>query len=141
MSESRQWPGGCLCGAIRYRLTGVPHSVAYCHCRMCQKASGAPVVNWATFPAEALTVVRGKLREFTSSPGVRRGFCERCGSPLTFRYRSAGKAWIDVTVGSFDDTADLVPQYHIWADSRAAWLQIDDDLPRHAQNGPDLTPE
>ena len=141
MNGAHERLGGCLCGALRYRTVGAPHSVGYCHCRMCQRASGAPVVNWATFPADSMTVVRGKLREFTSSPGVRRGFCQRCGSPLTFRYRSAGGAWVDVTVGSFDDPAELAPQYHVWADSRLAWLAIADNLPRHAGNGPDLTPE
>lgn len=46
--------GGCLCGAVRYRITGEPKSVGYCHCRMCQRAAGAPVVAWATVPADAL---------------------------------------------------------------------------------------
>ena len=41
--------GGCLCGAVRYRLEGPPlHADYYCHCRMCQRAAGAPVVAWGT---------------------------------------------------------------------------------------------
>ena len=38
--------GGCLCGAIRYRITGAPVEALYCHCRMCRRAHGAPVVAW-----------------------------------------------------------------------------------------------
>jgi hypothetical protein len=52
--------GGCLCGAVRYRIEALPTDIAYCHCRMCQKASGAPAMAWATVPASAFAWTRGR---------------------------------------------------------------------------------
>ncbi len=45
--------GGCLCGEVRYRIEAEPSDVAYCHCRMCQKTSGAPAMAWGTVPSSA----------------------------------------------------------------------------------------
>ncbi|HXW19776.1 MAG TPA: GFA family protein, partial [Roseiarcus sp.] len=39
--------GGCQCGAVRYRLTASPTGASICHCRMCQKAGGAPFMAFA----------------------------------------------------------------------------------------------
>lgn len=141
MTAGAERSGGCLCGMVRYRVTGPPRSVGYCHCRMCQKSTGAPATSWATFKAAAFAFSSGSPRELRPSPGARRGFCGACGSPLTFRFEHAGTQWIDVTVASLDDPASLPPQYHIWTGSRIAWFDIADSLPRHAEAGPDLVPE
>jgi len=45
--------GGCLCGDVRYRITAAPVEALYCHCRMCQRAHGAPVIAWLTVPVTA----------------------------------------------------------------------------------------
>ncbi|MEX0696941.1 MAG: GFA family protein [Dongiaceae bacterium] len=139
MTATSSYSGGCLCGAVRYRAEGPPRSVVYCHCRMCQRAAGAPVVPWATFPAAGFAVSAGDIAEFASSPGARRGFCKRCGTPLTFR-EIAEPDWIDITVASLDDPAALPPQDHIWTESSVSWLRIDDDLPRHRRRRSDPTP-
>jgi hypothetical protein len=47
--------GGCLCGKLRFRVTAPMLESGYCHCRMCQKNSGAPVVAWVTFPAASFS--------------------------------------------------------------------------------------
>jgi hypothetical protein len=49
MSEptNRSWTGGCQCGAVRYRLLAPPNHASICHCRMCQKASGGPIMAFA----------------------------------------------------------------------------------------------
>ena len=48
--------GGCLCGEVRYRITATPVEALYCHCRMCQRAHGAPVIAWLTVPLAAFEV-------------------------------------------------------------------------------------
>ena len=136
MTATSSYVGGCLCGAVRYRADGPPRSVVYCHCRMCQRAAGAPVVPWATFAAAGFAVSAGDIAEFASSPGARRGFCRRCGTPLIFR-EIAEPDWIDITVASFDDPAALPPQDHIWTESSVPWLRIDDDLPHHRRRRSD----
>ena len=129
--------GGCLCGAMRYRLDGPPLHADYCHCRICQRAGGAPVVAWGTWPAERLTWLAGEPRTFASSANGRRSFCPECGTPLTF---VDDPALVDVTLASLDEPAAFAPEYHIWTMSRVPWLDTRDELPRHAGSAPDARP-
>jgi hypothetical protein len=52
MSDKRTLTGGCLCGAIRYEAKGTPALSAICHCRMCQRASGAPFMAVLFMPSD-----------------------------------------------------------------------------------------
>lgn len=54
--------GGCLCGAIRYQADAAPEWVAYCHCRMCQKALGSIFGVFAAFPLDAFRYTQGEPR-------------------------------------------------------------------------------
>jgi hypothetical protein len=101
---------------------------------MCQRAAGAPVVAWGTWPAERLTWLAGEPRTFASSAKGRRSFCPNCGTPLTF---ADDLVTIDVTLASLDDPAAFAPEYHIWTMSRVPWLDIRDDLPRYNGSAPD----
>jgi hypothetical protein len=122
--------GGCLCGAVRYRLEGPPLYADYCHCRLCQRAAGAPVVAWGTWPADRLAWLVGEPRTFASSAKGTRSFCPSCGTPLTF-VDADDPALVDVTLASLDQPAAFAPQDHIWTMSRVPWLDIRDELPRH----------
>ena len=124
--------GGCLCGAVRYRIEAEPTDIAYCHCRMCQKASGAPAMAWATVPASAFTWARGRPSPHRSSDRAGRLFCRECGSQLVFRVVSEPDR-LDITVASLDDPTGVVPEYHIWTSSRLPWFDTTDQLPRHAE--------
>ncbi len=128
--------GGCLCGAVRYSVSGEPVDCGYCHCRICQRASGAPMVAWATFAVDRLTITAGEPRAYASSAHALRQFCARCGTPISFRSQH-NRAHVDITIASLDDPSALPPQYHIWTMSQIPWLQTDDRLPRHADGGPD----
>ena len=128
MSE-RAYTGGCLCGAVRYEISGEVRTPCFCHCASCRRATGAPVVPWGTFAREALRVTRGRLREYGSSDKVWRGFCARCGTSLTYRH-DARAAEIDVTLASLDDPTQLQPLMHVWVRDRLAWMPIADDLPQ-----------
>ena len=122
--------GGCLCGKVRYRVEGPPLRVGYCHCRMCQRASGAPLVAWIGWPAERFALIRGEPASFASSAKGVRSFCPACGSQLLFRDpRGAGE--VEVTLASLDDPAAFRPQEHIWTASRFPWLELADRLPRY----------
>src|SRR5262245_40219689 len=76
--------GGCLCGDVRFRLVGAPYRVDYCHCYSCRKHTGAPVAAFADCRAGVVEFMNGAPALYESSPGVRRGFCARCGSTLTY---------------------------------------------------------
>jgi hypothetical protein len=77
--------GGCQCGAIRFALSAAPVKVSICHCRMCQKASGAPFASFADIDRNDFSWTRGKPAAFRSSSIAERDFCADCGTPLSFR--------------------------------------------------------
>jgi hypothetical protein len=93
--------GGCQCGAVRFRGSRFGRS-SMCHCRMCQKAFGAPFGLLVT--VHDLEWTRGAPRYFQSSNKVRRGFCADCGTPLTFEPEGA----VEIAVGAFDHP-DVAP--------------------------------
>ena len=127
---SEIFTGGCLCGEIRYRITGAPVEALYCHCRMCQRAHAAPVVPWLTVPLESLTVTAGNPVAYRSSAKAFRHFCSRCGTPLTWR-RADSPRFVDISIASLDDPDAVAPTLHVWTDSRIAWFDTADPLPRY----------
>jgi len=60
--------GGCLCGKVRFRVTAPPFDSGYCHCRMCQRSSGAPLQVSAEFPVDGFELTQGELKAYRSSP-------------------------------------------------------------------------
>ncbi len=127
--------GGCLCGALRYAVRGDPLLTTLCHCSICRRAAGAPLVAWAMYPLRDFVLERGKLATFASSPGVERGFCAACGTTLSFAADFI-PGLIDVTIASLDEPDELPPQLHMWESRRIPWLVLGDDLPRHAELPP-----
>jgi hypothetical protein len=127
------YEGGCLCGKLRFRVTAAPIDSGYCHCRMCQRNSGAPVVAWTTFPAASFSWV-GNPATYVSSPKVQRQFCAECGSYLVFRVENSTE--VSVNTASLDEPASFPPRMHIFAESRIPWFRTDDNLPQHLGYGP-----
>jgi hypothetical protein len=112
--------GGCQCGAVRYRLDAAPTGANVCHCRMCQKAGGAPFMAFAGVPLRDFVVTRGQVATFVSSDIAERGFCSACGTPLT--YRGLKAAHISVTIGSLDEPNAVAPETQLGVESRVNWL-------------------
>src|SRR6202041_4205392 len=77
--------GGCQCGAIRFALSAAPVKISVCHCRMCQKAAGAPFASFAEIEKNDFAWTRGEPAAFRSSSIAERDFCRDCGTPLSFR--------------------------------------------------------
>jgi hypothetical protein len=125
--------GGCLCGAVRYRISGAPRSADYCHCRMCRRAAGAPVVARLTVANDFFNWMSGTPAVYRSSPDAERFFCRKCGTQLALRDEPD---FLDVTLASLDDPEAVRPTYHIWTTSRIGWFDIADDLPRYAERLP-----
>jgi hypothetical protein len=124
--------GGCLCGAIRYRVSAAPFSVAHCHCSNCRKASGAAMLTWLTVKQGEFTWLRGEPKRYRYESEhypapVERLFCENCGSQLGWHCLDDGT--VDITAGSLDDPGVIDPQRHVFARGRVHWLQLADDLP------------
>jgi hypothetical protein len=124
-----------LCGEVRYRITAAPVEALYCHCRMCQRAHGAPVVAWLTVPLDAFAVTAGNPVAYRSSAKAFRHFCGSCGTPLTWR-EADNPRLVDISIASLDNPEAITPTIHIWTDSRIAWFESADHLPWYPTNEP-----
>lgn len=134
-AKTRRLLGKCLCGRVRYRVVLPPIDAGFCHCRLCQRSAGAPVLAWATFPGAAFRYTRGEPRVHRSSRQAARDFCGDCGTQLCFRRDRSEQ--VDVTLATLDDPRRIAPEYHIWTASRVSWFETADRLPRHRDGGPD----
>jgi hypothetical protein len=124
-------PGRCLCGAVRYAVTPPTLACSHCHCRSCRRWQGAALATWASLPRAQLALLAGAdaLRRYESSPGVRRAFCGRCGSPL-FYEGDDEPGVVYVTVGTLEGALDRAPARHVSYEERLPWMEPGDGLPR-----------
>ena len=123
--------GSCLCGAIRFEIDKPPISSGFCHCRICQKFTGAPVSVWTAVPVNAVRFTSGAPKLFHSSPIAVRGFCGDCGTSLTYRLIKPEPAThMVIFTAAFDKPEEMTPVVHGGMESRMPWLDINDDLPR-----------
>lgn len=126
--------GGCACGAVRYECEGAPVMVANCHCRDCQRSSGAPMATLFAVPATAFRQLQGSTRSYAytgdSGQPVVRHFCPECGAPL-FTSAAVLPELRFVRATSLDDPAAVAPGMHIYCDSALPWDRLPEDgLPR-----------
>lgn len=128
--------GGCLCGAVRYRLRAAPSASVICHCRSCRRGAGAPAVAWMTFDRVGDVDFSGDLARFASSRGVTRGFCGCCGTALTYATADSADS-LDVTTASLDDPARYPPIREVWLAHRLPWTAVAVDRECHARGSGD----
>ena len=119
--------GGCQCGAVRFAASAPPGRISICHCRMCQKATGAPFASLAEIPHDKFTWTRAKPSSFQSSTVAERDFCAVCGTPLS--YRKIGGETIELMTGTFDRPDWVVPKRQYGTESRLAWVGSITNLP------------
>ncbi len=133
MSDNGKASGGCMCGAVRYEVRGEPVWVGHCHCESCRRHTGAPVVTYASFKADQVDFKIGQRRIYNSSPGVARGFCGECGTPLTWEGTDdpARGPIVEVHISTLDDPDAFVPTNHLFYPERIKWFDVYDDLPRY----------
>lgn len=125
--------GGCHCGAIRYALSGDPMHHALCHCTDCRRASGAPMVGWAMFQEDALSVTQGEPQEYASSEHGRRYFCGTCGTGLFYRNAENLPGIVDTQVATLDDPDAIPAGAHIQVAERIGWMKEVHNLPEFAR--------
>lgn len=122
--------GGCLCGAVRYRVVGEVGQPMACHCHMCRRYHGALGV-FIGSTREAVELQGSEQLHWTrSSAEAERGSCRLCGSKLF--WRSLAGTGMDVTVGSLDSAEDLPSRGHIWVAHRGDYEDFTDNLPKYA---------
>lgn len=124
--------GGCACGAIRYRIDGPAYDTGWCHCRTCQKSSGAPAMAFTTCALKDFVIEQGEdaLGTVRLVPFGERGFCTRCGTSLSI-HADYQKDEIDIAAATLDDPEAVTPAMHIFYDQRITWAPAGDDLPTY----------
>jgi len=124
--------GGCLCGAVRYKITGPLRNVVVCHCSMCQKLHGGSGAHSKALKADIQITNDKGLVWFRSSEIAQRGFCRECGSSLfwqPFKQDATG-----ILAGSLDDTSGLKTIGHIFVSEKAHFEALTDDLPKFSES-------
>lgn len=124
--------GGCLCGAVRYEISGEAERFYHCHCRRCRKSTGTGhASNLLVTPLESIQWIEGEslLRRYKVPEAKRffNCFCSQCGSPMPRVVPELDGVLIPA--GTLDDEPPVRPQARIFWDSRAEWSCSGDDIP------------
>ncbi|MEQ8666789.1 MAG: GFA family protein [Rhodospirillales bacterium] len=130
MSPPDHATGSCLCGAVTFEAKGVPLWTSHCHCRSCRRNTGAAVATLVGYTLDQATW-KDVRTMYESSPGVLRGFCGSCGSPLSYEGEMCpGEVHIHISI--FDEPDAFRPQRHVFFTQKIRWFDVHDRLPRHA---------
>ena len=126
--------GHCLCGSVRYEISGDPLALMYCHCEECRRATGSSLNTSIFVRRDEFRIVSGddNLSFHESSPGNRRHFCLRCGSPI-FKHFPEPPTLMTVRAGTLDSDPGIRPSGHIWVSEKAPWYEITDGLPQFSK--------
>lgn len=119
--------GGCICGAVRYQVTGALRPVIACHCQQCRRFSGHFVAATATRKAYFQLLQADGLKWYGYQFGLRQGFCQVCGSSLFFEDEQGER--ISIAAGSLDQAQGLSIAAHIFAAEAGDYYQIEQTVP------------
>lgn len=128
--------GGCACGAVRYQCNAEPLAMLNCHCKDCQRSSGAPYASGFIVSPSAIEV-SGEVAAHSvlggSGAKVTRTFCPICGSPL-FTSSEVNPAFMSVRFSTLDNIDNFEPKLDIWMSSAQPWACMNSSLPKFAQS-------
>ena len=129
---TRTSKGSCMCGAVRYEVTGRSSRVLHCHCQSCRSHTGASMATLAVFKAEQVTFSGEDRKPYESVPGVHRAFCANCGTSLTWETVFGDEGPLcAIHISTFEDPEALAPTGHSFYTERISWFDVADSLPRH----------
>lgn len=127
--------GSCLCGNVVFTVTKFAEQMAHCHCVDCRKFHGAA---FSTFGQASTSDVywstgQEQLTTFVADNGSKRQFCSHCGCSMTFQSANHSET-IEIALATLDNNETLIPDAHVFVESKVRWLTIDDSLPKYARN-------
>jgi len=131
--EAFSLEGGCTCRKVRYRMTSKPLFVHCCHCRWCQRETGASFALNAMIEADRVVLLSGSP-EVVNTPsnsgqGRKIARCSRCRIAVWSNYSGAGDAVRFVRVGTLDEPDRLPPDIHIFTASKQPWVVLPPGAP------------
>ena len=137
MTDDESMQGGCTCGGVRYRMTSAPMIVHCCHCRWCQRETGASFALNAMIESDRVELLKGNV-EIVDTPsnsgkGQKIVRCPQCRIALWSYYAGMGEAASFVRVGTLDDPDRLPPDIHIFTASKQPWVVLPPGMPAFAE--------
>jgi len=128
--------GGCLCGRVRYEITGPLFDADNCHCSMCRRQHGAAYSTYAEINPGDFKWLSGEdyVKVYETLAGAGWCFCSECGSSLAGT--EEGRI-TTVTLGTVEGDPGVKPESHIFVGSKAQWHEINDDLPQFEERPSD----
>jgi hypothetical protein len=135
MAQTLGFPidGGCTCRTVRYRMVTAPLFVHCCHCRWCQRETGASFALNAMIEADRIELLQGspELIDTPSNSGKGQKIyrCPVCRVALWSNYAGSGDAVRFVRVGTLDDPDALAPDIHIFTSSKQPWVVLPEGIP------------
>ena len=121
--------GSCLCGDVRFEITGELRDSIACHCIQCRKTSGHFVSATAVAKDDFKIISDKSLKWYQSSHRAQRGFCANCGSSLFWDQASRDK--MGIMSGTIDGDTGIQTSSHIYVSKKGDYYDLDDDLPKH----------
>ena len=135
--QSQEFEGGCACGAVRYRMTSAPMFVHCCHCRWCQRETGAAFALNAMIEADRVVLLSGtpEMVDTPSNSGKGQTFarCPDCQIALWSHYAGAGDKVSFIRVGTLDQPDRMPPDIQIFTASKQPWVILSPDIPAVAE--------
>lgn len=125
------YQGRCLCGGIRYEISGGIQNIVCCHCSECRKAQGSAFATNGVVAEADFKILSGEqlLTCYEPSPGYAKFFCSRCGSPIISKNEQKPGV-VRVRIGTIESDIAERPTAHIFVGSKANWEEIGDGVPQ-----------
>jgi hypothetical protein len=127
--DLQQVEGGCYCGQVRYRATGVSRQVVECHCSQCRKQAGHRYASTGAKTSDVQIDGAANITWYRASPDAERGFCSTCGSHLF--WKPSGQDYTGILAASIDELSGLEMAKHIFVNDKGDYYQITDGLPQY----------
>jgi hypothetical protein len=130
MTTDEVFSGHCLCGELQYEFDQPPIWVGHCHCASCRRNTGSAVATFVGVASSSFRMKHGTRSFYESSRGVRRSFCDHCGTPLAYEStRFPGE--LHLFIGTLDDPNRFRPAFHVHCSERIPRFEVRDELPRY----------
>lgn len=135
---SEIYEGGCLCGAVRYRVTGAPVAAYVCHCSYCQRSSGTAFQMPVFFKARQVEFRGAEMQTFdyvspTHGRTIQTQFCPTCGTRVGSRISRAPGVQV-IAAGTMDERHHIAVTCHLFTESKAPWVRLPLEMPCYAQH-------
>ena len=128
------YEGSCLCGKIKFNITGPINDIVNCHCSLCRKAQGTAFATNANVKTKDFIFLQGEenLTPYPSSSAQTKYFCKTCGSPIMSK-NTLSPDNVRIRLGSIESDILERPEAHIFVDSKANWDEISDKIPQYSE--------